>query len=155
MKSNKTTMPGIASWRGRILEVKTLNWERPNRSGGPRQRAPESTSVAPGRGLWQRIESALRMNKFPPGNWGKSDTSLPAEKHTVLSVIDEYLDLFCNEETVVLPSTTKGRHEIRTRDALPIKKNPYRVPYTLKEEIKCWVKEWLLLAHRRGRRPRF
>jgi hypothetical protein len=52
----------------------------------------------------------------------------PVEKQTVLPVIEEYLDLFCNEETGVLPSTTKGRHEIRTGDTLPIKKNPYRVP---------------------------
>jgi hypothetical protein len=59
----------------------------------------------------------------------------PSEKHILLSVMEEYVDLFCNEETGVLPNTTKGRHEIRTGDALPIKKNPYRVPYALKEEM--------------------
>jgi hypothetical protein len=53
---------------------------------------------------------------------GKLEHLSPAEKHTLLSVIDQYLDLFCNEETGVLPGTTKGRHVIRTGDALPIKR---------------------------------
>jgi hypothetical protein len=74
---------------------------------------------------------------------GKLEHLSPAEKHTVLSVINEYLDLFCNEETGVLPNTTKGRHEIRTGDALPIKKNPYQVPYALKKEMKCQLDEML------------
>jgi hypothetical protein len=37
---------------------------------------------------------------------GKLKHLSPTEKHTLLSVMDEYLDLFCNEETGVLPSTT-------------------------------------------------
>jgi hypothetical protein len=61
----------------------------------------------------------------------------------LLPVIEEYLDLFCNEETGVLPSTTKGRHEIRTGDALPIKKNPYRVPYALRGEMKRQLDEMM------------
>jgi hypothetical protein len=66
---------------------------------------------------------------------GKLKHLSPTEKKT-LSVVDEYADLFCNERTGVLPSTTKGRHEIRTGDALPIKKNPYKVPYALREEMQ-------------------
>jgi hypothetical protein len=46
----------------------------------------------------------------------------PLEKETLLSVVDENLDLICNEETGVIPSTTNC-HEIQTGDALPIKKN--------------------------------
>jgi hypothetical protein len=65
---------------------------------------------------------------------GKLEHLLLAERKTLLSVVEENLDLFCNEETRVIPSTTKGCHEIQTGDALPIKKNPYRVPYALKEE---------------------
>jgi hypothetical protein len=61
----------------------------------------------------------------------------------LLPVIEEYLDLFCNEETGVLPSTTKGRHEIRTGDALSVKKNPYRVPYALRGEMKRQLDEML------------
>jgi hypothetical protein len=61
----------------------------------------------------------------------------------MLSVIEEYLDLFCNEETGVLSSTTKSCHKIRIGDALPIKKNPYRVPYVLREEMKRQLDEML------------
>jgi hypothetical protein len=49
--------------------------------------------------------------------------------------MEEYLDLFCNDSRGVLPTTTKGCHEIRTGDALPIKKNPYRILYALREEM--------------------
>ena len=54
------------------------------------------------------------------------------EREILMPVLNEYLDLFCNDKEDVLPCTTKGFHEIRTRDALPIKKNPYRVPYALR-----------------------
>jgi hypothetical protein len=67
----------------------------------------------------------------------------PGEKQILLPLIDEYLDLFCNEETAVLPRTTKGCNEIRTGDALPIKRNPYRVPYALREEMKRQLDEIL------------
>jgi hypothetical protein len=65
------------------------------------------------------------------------------EKQALFPVIKEYLDLFCNEKTGVLPSTTKGCHEIRTGDALPFKKNPYRVSYALKDEMRCQLDEML------------
>jgi hypothetical protein len=41
----------------------------------------------------------------------------------------------------VLPCTTKGSHEIGTGDALPIKKNPYRVPYAIWGEMKKQLDE--------------
>lgn len=63
----------------------------------------------------------------------KVDHLSTKEKQALLPVIEEYLDLFCNESTGVLPTTTMGYHEIRTGDALPIKKPPYRVPFALKE----------------------
>ena len=47
------------------------------------------------------------------------------EWQVMMPVLNEYLDLFCNDIEGVLPCTTKGSHEIRTGDALPIKKNPY------------------------------
>ena len=53
------------------------------------------------------------------------------DRQILMPVLNEYLDLFCNDIEGVLPCTTKWSHEIRTRDALPIKKNPYRVPYAL------------------------
>jgi hypothetical protein len=60
-----------------------------------------------------------------------------------MPVIDDYLDLFCNEAKGRLPCTTMGCHEIRTGDALPIKKNPYRVLYALKDEMKRQLDEML------------
>jgi hypothetical protein len=64
------------------------------------------------------------------------------EKRALLPVLEEYLALFCNARTGVLTST-KGCHEIRTGDALPIKKNPYRVRYALKNELRCQLDEML------------
>jgi hypothetical protein len=55
------------------------------------------------------------------------------ESQIFMPVLNEYLDLFCNDKEGVLPCITKGFHEIRTGDALPIKKNPYRVPCALRE----------------------
>jgi hypothetical protein len=43
----------------------------------------------------------------------------------------------------VLTSTTKGCHDIRTGDALPIEKNPYRVPYALRDEMRRQLDEML------------
>jgi hypothetical protein len=40
-----------------------------------------------------------------------------------MPVICEYLGLFCIDNEGVLPCTTKRFHEIRTSDALPVKKN--------------------------------
>jgi hypothetical protein len=65
------------------------------------------------------------------------------ERDTIVPVLEEYVDLFCNEATGVLPCTTKGYHEIRTGDALPIKRNPYRVPHALKGEMKRQLDDML------------
>jgi hypothetical protein len=62
---------------------------------------------------------------------------LDKEEYEIIApVLEEYIDLFSDVDTGRLPCTTKGCHEIRTGDALPIKKNPYRVPYALKDEMK-------------------
>lgn len=65
------------------------------------------------------------------------------EREVLLPVVNEYIELFCNEQSGVLPCTTKGRHEIRAGNALPIKKNPYRVPYALNDEMKSQLDEML------------
>ena len=58
---------------------------------------------------------------------------LVAEKKQILMpVMNQYLDLFCYDKEGVLPCTTSEFHEIRTGDALPVKKSPYRVPYALR-----------------------
>jgi hypothetical protein len=106
------------------------------RRAGSRDKAAQRISSLTGRNSRELREKRNQLE-------GKLEHLSPTEKHTLLSVIDEYLDLFCNEETGVLPSTTKGRHEIRTGDALPIKKNPYRVPYALKDEMKRQLDDML------------
>jgi hypothetical protein len=73
----------------------------------------------------------------------KLDHLSETEKQVLMPVIEEYLDLFCNESTGELPTMTKGSHEIRTGDALPIKKNPYRVPYALRVEMRRQLDEML------------
>jgi len=50
--------------------------------------------------------------------------------------MNEYLDLSNNDKEGVLPCTITGFHEIRTGMALHVKKNPYRVPNALREEMK-------------------
>ena len=65
------------------------------------------------------------------------------ERHLLMPVMNENLDLFCNDTEGVLPCTTKGHNEIRTGDALPIKKDPYRVPYALREEVKNQLDEMM------------
>ena len=65
------------------------------------------------------------------------------DRQILMLVLDNYLDLFCNDKEGVLPCTTKGYHEIRTGDALPVKKNPYPVPYALREEMKNQLDEMM------------
>ena len=65
------------------------------------------------------------------------------ERQILLPVLNEYLDLFCNDIEGVLPCTKKGFHGVRTGDTLPIKKNPYRVPYALQEEVKNQLGEMM------------
>jgi hypothetical protein len=48
---------------------------------------------------------------------------------------DDY-DLFLYDHSELLPCTGKGFHEIKTGEALPIKKNMYKVPFALRDEMK-------------------
>ena len=63
------------------------------------------------------------------------------ERQILMPVMNEYLYLFCNDKEGVLPCTSKGFHEIRAWDALSLKKNPCRVPYALREEMKNLLDE--------------
>ena len=65
------------------------------------------------------------------------------DRQILMPVLSEYLDLFCNDIEGVLPCTTKGSHEIRAGDALPINKNHYRVPCALQEEMKKQLDEMM------------
>ena len=117
------------------------------------QRAPKVTGFDS-----QNIEagetSACRVN-FIRGNNSAELAEVQAElerslahlvakdRQILMPVMNEYLDLFCNDKEGVLPCTTKGFHEIRTGDALPVKKCPYRVPYALREEMKHQLDEMI------------
>jgi hypothetical protein len=65
------------------------------------------------------------------------------ERQILMPVMNEYLDLFCNDKEGLLSCTTKGFHEIRTGDALPVKKSPYHVPYALRQEMKSQLDEMI------------
>jgi hypothetical protein len=110
-------------------------WSPPKGAGsdfhstGPRDMAAPRISSLSGRSSRELREKRHQLE-------GKLEHLSPDEKLTLSPVIEEYLDLFCNKETGVLPSTTKGRHEIQTGNALPNKKNLYRVTYALRGEMK-------------------
>jgi hypothetical protein len=52
----------------------------------------------------------------------------------------EYYDLFLYDRSGLLPRTGKGFHEIKSRDALPIKKNPFKVLFALRDEMKRQIR---------------
>jgi hypothetical protein len=68
---------------------------------------------------------------------------MKAEIEVVVPVMKEYYDLFLYHLSGSLPCTTKGFHEIKTGDALPIKTNPYRVPFALEDEMKKQLDEMI------------
>jgi len=43
----------------------------------------------------------------------------------------------------MLPCPNKDFHEIKTGDAAPTKKNPYKVPFVLKDEMKKQLDDML------------
>ena len=57
-------------------------------------------------------------------------------------VMKEFYDLFFYDRSGMLPCTTKGFHEIKTGDALPIK-NSYKVPCALRAEMKRQLDEMI------------
>jgi hypothetical protein len=56
------------------------------------------------------------------------------ESDVLMPVMREYHDLFRYDRSGMLPCTSKGFHEIKTGDVLPIKKNPYKVPFALRDD---------------------
>jgi hypothetical protein len=49
--------------------------------------------------------------------------------------------LFKKTEDGTIPCRGYGCNEIKTRDALPVKKHPYRVPYALRDEMKDQIED--------------
>lgn len=63
------------------------------------------------------------------------------ERDVLGPVMTDYYDLFLYDQSGMLPCTGKGFHELKTGDALPIKKNPCKVPFTLRVEMKRQLDE--------------
>jgi len=57
-----------------------------------------------------------------------------AERGALAPVMSKYYDLFLYGRSGALPCIAKGFHGIKTEEALPIKKNPYNVPFALRTE---------------------
>jgi hypothetical protein len=66
----------------------------------------------------------------------KLEHLVKSEREVLGPVMLDYCDLFLFDRSGTLPCTGKGFHEIKTGDALPIKKNPYKAPFALRSEIK-------------------
>ena len=73
----------------------------------------------------------------------KLEHLVKAERKVLVPVMTDYYGLFLYDRSASLPCTTKGFHEIKTGDALPIKKNPYRVPFAIKDEMKKQLDEMI------------
>jgi len=67
---------------------------------------------------------------------GKLKHLRSAERAELIPVINEYSDLFRYDRSGMIPCTNKEFHEIKTGNAAPIKKNPYKVHFALKDEMK-------------------
>lgn len=63
------------------------------------------------------------------------------EKNIIRPALMEYQDLFKKTEEGKIPRTDFGYHEIDTGSAAPIKRNPYRIPYALRDELKNQIDE--------------
>ena len=67
---------------------------------------------------------------------GKLEHLVKAEREVLVPVMKKYYDLFLYDRSGLLPCTTKGFHDIKTGEALPIKKNAYKLPFALEDEMK-------------------
>jgi hypothetical protein len=65
------------------------------------------------------------------------------ERDVLGPVMMDYYDLFLYDRSGTLPCIGKGFHEIKTGDALPIKKNPYKVPFALRSEMEKQLDEMM------------
>lgn len=63
------------------------------------------------------------------------------ERRVVRPTLLDYQDLFKKTEDGIIPRTNVGYHEIDTGDARPVKRNPYRIPYALQDELRNQVEE--------------
>jgi hypothetical protein len=72
---------------------------------------------------------------------GKLKHLTEEERQVMRPVLLEYQDLFKKTVDGVIPRTDCGYHEIDTGDAKPVKRNPYRIPYALRDELRHQIDE--------------
>jgi hypothetical protein len=61
------------------------------------------------------------------------------EKRIVRPALLDYQDLFKKTEDGIIPCTDLGYHD--KGDARPVKRNPYRIPYALRDELRGQIEE--------------
>lgn len=63
------------------------------------------------------------------------------DREILKPVLLSYQDLFKKTEDGMIPCTSYGHHEIKTGNAAPVKKQQYRVPYALRDEMRRQIEE--------------
>jgi len=74
---------------------------------------------------------------------GKLDHLSEDEKRTFEPVLLRYAHVFHDEQTNDFKGTAVIEHQILVDNARPIRKTQYRVPYSLREEMKTQVENML------------
>jgi hypothetical protein len=65
----------------------------------------------------------------------------PEDQKILKPALLKYQNLFKKTQNGIIPCTSYGHHEIKTGDAAPVKKQPYRVPYALRDEMRRQLEE--------------
>jgi hypothetical protein len=89
----------------------------------------------------QREHIGHQNGKVPDALRDKLAHLSHTEREGLEPVIMEYQDLFKKPTDGKVPCTTFGEHEIRTGDAKPVKRQQYRRPYALREEMRRQLDE--------------
>ena len=108
--------------------------------------------------LVDRINAGDRSNSSPPTPQhrkknnralyqkllqGKLDHLPEVDRQLIEPVLLEYAHVFHDEETNDFKGTNVVEHQILVGDAQPIRRPQYRVPYSLRDEMKAQVQEML------------
>jgi hypothetical protein len=145
---------GVTDGNVRYCHIKMMNTSREYIQLGKNVKTGTAEDLHEGMKDVHRLAACHRVNAVNKGplksvndvreTFYEKLSHLQLEEYEVMAqVLEEYIDLFNDDATGKFPCTTKGFHEIRTGDALPIKKNAYRVPYALKDEMQRQIDEML------------
>jgi hypothetical protein len=65
----------------------------------------------------------------------------PKDREILKPVLLSSQDLFKKTEDGIIPCTSYGHHGIKTSNAAPVKRQQYRVPYALRDEMRRQIEE--------------